>query len=195
MLFGVGVHLPQAEGANAFVDNTTLFGNREIFFEITSFSYSFTPSTYISLSCLLDWDAYRLNSDYYWLPNNRTVAPAAAAPLFSEVKKSTLRVVSFDFPLMFTQKIGPVSLSVGAAAEINFNGRTKFKGTLADGTAVKNTREGALRCKNIKTEIFTYNYQAILGTDDYAVYVKYNPASQFVDGPYFSYWTVGLILR
>lgn len=193
--FGFGFHIMK-DGDAAFLDNTPAFGkNREIFFSL--FGAEYRPVKWIGVSALADfsWDAYRLNSNYFWQPSDGTVSidNIETSTRIASVKKSVLRSFGFDFPVELRLHLGKVELSAGVVGELNFSGRTKFKGTTTDGGTLKN---GDMRVKDIKSIPFTYSYRATMSYDGFGLYVKYNPCSQFQQGagPQFSYWSVGLIL-
>lgn len=193
--FGFGFHIMK-DGDAAFLDNTPAFGkNREIFFSL--FGAEYRPVSWLGVSVLADfsWDAYRLNKNCYWQPADGAVSivDLSASTRFSEVKKSVLRSFGFDFPVELRLHLGKVDLTAGVVGELNFPGRTKFKGTTTDGGTLKN---GDMRVKDIKSLPFTYSYRATLSYDGFGLYFKYNPCSQFRQGsgPQFSYWSVGLIM-
>lgn len=149
-----------------------------------------------SLGVDLNWDNYRLWKSFYWevepVDGTVRVAPATA---FESIRKSVLRVLSFEFPLEFTQTIGEkLDLTVGASAELNFAGSTHFRATDASGNVIRN---GNYHIANIKTHIFTYNFHAAISYRGIGLYAKYSPVPQFAEGfgPQFTTWTTGIIFR
>lgn len=192
---GFGFLMPQG-GDASYPGNTSFGRNREIYFNLLHAEYRPYRSGSLSLGADLQWTAYRLNKGSYWLPDgNGAVGVASSAGVYKNVKKSTLRVMSFAFPLDFTQRFGPVSLTLGAQAEFNIPGRTKFIGVVPSGEEVRQTKSGPLRDKNIRTEAFTYSFRAMLSYWGYGVYFRFRPVPQFVDYPLVETLTLGLIFR
>lgn len=192
---GFGFVMPQG-GDATYLANTSFGRNREIFFNLVRADFRPYHSGSVMLGADLQWTAYRLKKDFYWLPDGRgAVDVASSAPAYKSVRKSTLRVMSFAFPLDFTQRFGPVSLSLGAQAELNIPGRTKFRGVDASGAEIRQTKSGPLRDKNIRTEVFTYSFRAMLSYWGYGIYFRYRPVPQIVDCPGGETFTLGLIFR
>lgn len=194
----MGYGLSVIQGDDAFCDQTSFGKNRNFFIGLFDVDYKPFRDVMVSLGVMLDWNSYRMNREYYWQPSlleDNAVEPILASVAgIKEVKKSVLKVISLDFPLDITQDLGGgFTFTIGAAAEINFSGRTKFKGILTDGTKVKN---GGYVTDEIRTRPVTYNIHAMLHWNDAGLFVKYNPESRFQTGhgPQFSSWTVGLLL-
>jgi len=193
--FGFGFHIMK-DGDAAFLNATPAFGkNREIFFSL--FGAEYKPVQWVGISAMADlnWDAYRLNKEHYWLPSNGSVTIAdVEGSNYTEIKKSVLRSFGFDFPVELRLHLGDVDIAAGVVGELNFSGRTRFKAVDLNGGVVKNTPE--MRVKDIQSNPFTYSYRASFSYSGIGLYVKYSPASQFKvgAGPQFSYWSVGLIM-
>lgn len=180
----------------AFAQSTNFARSGEIGFNLIEFGVRPYQSGTISLGVDLDWDNYRLWKSHYWEvePVDGTVKVAPSTP-FESVSKSVLRVLSFEFPLDFTQTIGQkLDLTVGASAELNFAGSTHFRATGLDGSVLRN---GPYHIANIKTQLFTYNFHASITYNGIGLYAKYSPKPQFAEGfgPQFVTWTTGIILR
>ena len=194
----VGYGLQVIKGDDTFCDVTSMGKNRNFFIGLFDVDYKPLENCMFSLGLVLDWNKYRLNREYYWQPSASpaaSVTPVLASTAgIRRVKKSVLKVFSLDIPLDFTQDLGGgFFFTVGAAAEFNFNGKTKFKGVLTDGTSVKN---GGYAASEIPVRPVTYNYHAMLSWNNSGIFVKYNPESKFASGhgPQFSSWTIGLLL-
>ena len=145
-----------------------------------------------------DWDYFRLDKTHFWQPDGSgrvTIAPMEGSG-FKRIKKSRLSVRTLSVPLSFTQAFGEFSLRVGATAEYNFPGITRFKGQAADGSSIKEWKSGTRFSKDIKTNAFTYNVFAAVSYDEAGFYVKYCPVQVFEDGygPQFQTVTLGLIV-
>lgn len=193
---GFGFHV-MTGGDDDFLAATPNFGkNREFFLNLSG--VTFRPVKYASLSLGVDlnWDNYRLQDQYFWLPDNAgnvTIAKLEDHPEYTRIKKSVLRSFGFDFPLMLNLHLGPVLLSGGVVGEFNFAGRTRF---VAYDNSSNKVKDGAMRVKDIQSVPFTYSYRVSAMVYGVGLYAKYSPASQFIagSGPQFSYYTVGLIL-
>lgn len=194
--FGWGYHILQ-DCDQEYLDATTSFGrNREIFFNLGEITLRPVKAASVTLGVDLNWDNYRLKSDYFWLPDGAgkvSIANLDAHPEYSSIKKSVLRSFGFDVPLMLNMHLGHFKLSCGVVGEYNFPGRTKFVAYDNNGTKVKN---GNMRVKDIESEPFTLSYRASASAYGFGLYFKYSPKSQFIPGaaPQFSYYTVGVIL-
>lgn len=200
--FGVGVIIPGTGQLNLcgadFINNTSFGRNRDIFFNLASFEYRPFYGSTLGLGMDMHWDAYRLDKTHYWLPEDYDcVSVADANGAFSKVTKSTLRVLSFDFPLDYTQQFGPVAVTLGVSAELNMPAFTKFKGVDTSGAKVKQTARGPLRSTSISTQYLSANFHAYLTYYGIGLFVKYRPTPQFPaeSGPYFTSWSAGLLLR
>jgi len=179
--------LPHREQLLLFLVGDTFFSLAEI---------NIRPVKPVSLSVAVDlnWDAYRLNSNYYWKPGGaQNVTIADMSPDYTQIKKSVLRSFGFDVPVQLCLHLGDFKLAAGVVGEYNLPGRTKFKAIDASGAKVKN---GALRVKDIEARPFTWSYRASLSYNSLGLYFKYSPVSQFAEGkgPQFSNYTVGLMI-
>lgn len=199
--FGWGFHGFASIDDPSF-DNRTNFGrNREIFFNLFQLEYYPSYHNTISLGADLNWDTYRLNDASFWLPNKEEGSVAAVSAReygYTTVKKATLRTFGFDIPLDYTHTEGLLDITVGVAAELNFYGRTKFKGINEEGILEKHTHSGdPYRATNIRTNTLTMNIHAIVTYDGFGLYFKYCPFPQFKEGygPQFTTWTFGLLIR
>ena len=156
------------------------------------------PTGWFTLGLDFDWDYYRLDNTHFWQPDGSgkvTIAPMEGSGM-KKIKKSRLSVRTLAVPVSFNQSFGQFSLRIGAAAEYNFPGITRFKGTSAEGGTVKEWKSGSRFSKDIKTNAFTYNVFGALSYDDVGVYVKYCPVSVFQEGygPQFKAVTIGVIV-
>lgn len=206
--FGWGFH--NVMGDAAFADHTGFGKNTEFFLNLFRFGVKPSPHHMFSLGVDLNWDSYRLNDNYVWVPQDvpagdtekYIVTPFAKdghvvpVPFPGTVKKSLLRILSFDIPLDYTITFGKsICMTLGAAAEINLPGWTKFKGTA--NSDITGFTEDKLKGKDIKTNIVTYNAHVKLSVKDgFGIFAKYNPMPVLKEGygPQFSTWTVGFFL-
>lgn len=206
--FGWGFH--NVMGDANFADNTSFGKNREFFLNIFQFAVKPSPNHIFSLGVDLNWDTYRLKENYCWVPSDLPSGSAASqymvvsftsdghvspAPFQGNVKKSLLRILSFDIPLDYTLKAGKMCLTLGASAEINLPGWTKFKGTANPEFTNFNTDK--MNGKDIKTNIVTYNAHAKISYNEgFGIFFKYSPMPVLKEGfgPQFSTWTVGFCL-
>lgn len=191
---GWGIAMPESADASgdAFVNATSFGKNREFFMNIATLEFTPYPTGHLSIGADIDWSNYRLDKTHYWDSSTaNSVSVASADGLYSTVKTSRLRVFSFVFPLDYTQRIGPVSITVGAGGELNLPASNKFKGADTADATVKS------RVRGIDTESFTYNFHAVVSYYGWGLYVKYRPVPQFVNrsGPLFTSWTAGLYFR
>ena len=202
--FGWGFHIVAPGADAAFADHTSVGRSREIFFNLLQLEYSPNAVSKITLGADLNWDTYRLSDGWFWLPekNEGRVEPALAGDYgYALVKKATLRTFGFDIPLDYTHSFGPMlnlDVTVGVAAELNFAGRTKFKGINEAGNLEKHTHNGDLyRATNIRTNALTMNAHIIVTYEGLGIYFKYCPFPQFQAGygPQFTTWSLGLIIR
>ena len=199
--FGWGFHGFATNSDIEFANRTSFGRNREIFFNL--FQMEYYPSFHhtISLGVDLNWDTYRLNDASFWLPDKEVGSVQAVAAKdygYQMIKKSTLRTFGFDIPLDYTRTIGLLDITVGVAAELNFSGRTKFKGINEEGLLVKYTHDGErYRATDIRTNTLTMNVHAAVTYDGFGIYMKYSPFPQFQEGygPQFTTWTFGILLR
>ena len=196
---GYGIH--GLMGADAlFSDHTSLLVNREIYFNLLGFVLRPGKSGHhaLTLGVDLDWDNYRLDAAHMWVPEDQAVkiVPIGEEGIAS-VDKSILRVLSFDIPLDYTLSLGKLALTLGAAAQVNLPGRTRFIGTDPTGNEIRNVKSGPYRATNIKTNALTWNAHAQLNFSHIGLYAEYDPMPVFAAGygPQFSTWSVGLILR
>lgn len=196
--------------------HSNFFYSQEFGFNMAEFAFKPYENGRISLGADVHWNWYRLSNGFYWWPYNVNtpqfavenallVRPVAIDDIYSryyvsEVKKSTLSVCTFSFPLDFAQQFGKITLHVGASFEINLNACSQFRGTAADGSALKEmVPTGAKESRysrNIRTNRFTYNIHGSVSYGGLGIYGRYNPMPQLGEGfgPQFSTWTVGLIL-
>ena len=145
-----------------------------------------------------DWDQYRLNKSSYWMPDTEKTRVAVASidnSGYKKIKKSNLVVRTLSFPVSFEQNFGKCAFRIGAVAEYNFPGITRFKAIDSSGAKVKETRSGARFANKIKTNEFTYSAFASISFGGLGGYVKYNPMEQFVEGygPGFKSVTLGIV--
>ena len=196
---GYGIHgLVNADPE--FGANTSILVNREIYFNL--FGIAFRPGKSdhhaFTLGLDLDWDNYRLDAGHLWVPEDQAVriVPIADRGIKS-VDKSILRVLSFDIPLDYTLTLGKLALTLGAAAQVNLPGRTRFIGTDLEGNEIRNVKAGPLRATDINTNPLTWNAHAQVTFSHIGLYAEYDPMPVFAAGygPQFSTWSVGLILR
>ena len=213
--FGWGFH--NVMGDAAFADNTGFGRNTEFFLNLFRFGVKPSPHHMFTLGVDLNWDSYRLNPNNCWAPYDLPTGSNAAeqfkatlmgaityardghvapVPFPGTVKKSLLRILSFDIPLDYTITFGKtICMTLGAAAEINLPGWTKFKGTA--NSDITGFTEDKLKGKDIKTNIVTYNAHVKLSVNDgFGIFAKYNPMPVLKEGygPQFSTWTVGFFL-
>ncbi len=200
--FGWGFHAFGYNEDPAFDAHTSFGRNREIFFNL--FQLEVYPSSFssISLGADLNWDTYRLSDTWFWLPDKEKGSVEAVRCSdygYYSVKKATLRTFGFDIPLDFTYTYGRMDITLGVAAELNFLGRTKFKGIRAEDSVLeKHTTSGTrYRSTNVKTNTATMNVHLMVTYSGLGLYAKYCPLPQFSEGygPQFTTWTVGLLLR
>ena len=195
-----------------FGDHTAFLVNREIYFNLFGFVLRPGASDHhaFTLGVDLDWDNYRLDDAHMWMPANTFPSTSGVAPLEGAVlvgtleeagmqskDRSILRVLSFDIPLDYTFSAGDLAVTLGAAAQISFPGRTRFVGTDLSGNEIRNTKSGKFRVTDIKTNTLTWNAHAQVTYLHLGIYGEYSPQPVFQKwyGPQFSTWTVGLIIR
>lgn len=193
--FAYGFILPSASHLNIcgaeYIGSTNFGRNREFSFNLATFEYNLLPGGSIGLGMDIHWSNYRMNKSRYWEPYNYDcVQVADPSGTYSQVKKSVLRVMSVDFPLDYTQHIGPAYFILGVSAELNFPAVTRFKGVDTAGETVK-FRE------SISTELLSANIHASFSLYGIGLYIKYRPVAQFTDtsGPLFTSWSAGILLR
>lgn len=196
---GYGIH-GMIAGDAPYLDNTSFWQNREVYFNLIGFV--FRPGSEgrhaFTLGVDLDWDNYRLDGAHMWIPSEKAVRIATLEEGgMKSVSKSILRVLSFDFPLDYTLSLGGLNLTLGASAQLNLPGRTRFIGINREDSEVRNTKSGPLRATDIRTNNLTWNAHAQITFDHLGIYAKYCPQPVFMKdfGPQFTHWTVGLILR
>lgn len=190
-----------------FGENTSFFRSQEFAFNMLELSFLPYDGGCISIGADVNWNWYHLNKDLMWIPYSGTfgipqengdhvgVVPKELAPV-SDVKRSVLSVATFSFPIGFTQKFGRIALMVGVSPELNLKGRTEFRGTMMDGSQIKETKSGLRFSNKINTNLFTYNIHAAISYGGLGLYVKYRPKPQFAEGygPQFNTWTFGMVI-
>lgn len=202
----VGMQGPAAESGNGqvprYTDHTNFGRSVEFGFNLAELVIRPYITGAIGLGANLNWNYFNLFSDYLWVPysngTNVTIMDKMFlehAPVIRSIKKSTLSVMSFDFPLNFTQYIGPFSITVGATAKINLAGRHRFRGVDSEGNKMNMRKSGIYFSKDIKTNLFTYDIHAAFAYGGLGLYVKYKPMAVLSGpSPEFTVWTIGLIL-
>lgn len=102
---------------------------------------------------------------------------------------SRLRTNTFSAPAMLKLNAGPVSIGVGAEANLNLTGRIKDK-YFVDGKKVKDIE------KNVPFNKFNYDLVGTISYEDTGIYVRYYPKNSrlLTDGSIdLSFFTVGVI--
>ncbi len=194
------------------------FHSQEFGFNMAELAFRPYENGRISLGADVHWNWYRLNRGFYWWPYNEDTPqfPQENAKFvrisssddpwslfyISEVKRSTLSICTFSFPLDFAHQFGKITLHVGASFEINLNARSQFRGKGADGSNLKETTSGPRFSRNIITNRYSYNLHASISYGGLGIYGRYSPMPQLAAlpeldkqfGPQFNTWTVGLVV-
>lgn len=148
----------------------------------------------ISLGADFQIDVINAADGYYFssASHKTNVVPATADFNMLDVKNARFDLISFAFPLEFSQKFGDkVEFTIGASAKINLNADTYVRYKNATGDYCTLTVEG------IRTRRLTYDIHLAITYDDFGVYASYTPMGAFTQefGPAFSFFTVGAIFR
>ncbi len=192
-----------------FKDNTSFFKSTQFGFNMLELSFRPYESGAISLGADVEWNSYRLNSDYMFVPYN--AIPTVAEPDgnkvsiqnktlmgIKEVKKSKLLVCTFEFPLNYTQKFGRFVIRLGASAELNLQGCVQFKGVggVSGTDNIDEMGKGTRHSNQVSTNLFTYNLHGAIGYGGLGLYVKYRPKPVILEnyGPQFQTLTLGLMI-
>lgn len=201
-----GLLNPDAEVSKA----KTFVRSQEFGFNVAELAFAPYSGGRISVGADVAWKWFRLTGGYYWWPHNVNVphmqvenarlvrigSVATDGYYVKEVKRSTLTVCTFRFPLDFAHQIGKVTLNVGAAFEINLNACSRFRGVGMDGSTIKDTSSGLRYSKNITTYRYSYNVHASVSYGGLGIYGRYSPVPVLGEGfgPQFSTWTAGLVV-
>ena len=182
---GYGYQLKSAYPENA--------GYSDEFF-VNAMELGFRPFSNGLIAIGVDYkmDTYRLDKNSMWTAvtnGNIHRDPASMLPGNSSLKSSRLRVHTFSIPLSFELNAGKSSFRIGAAGEYNLPAIVKTK--MIDDNEVS-TVKGKGTCMNE----FTYSAFGSISYGGLGVYVRYRPASQFIDGkgPYVNNLVVGLVM-
>ena len=188
--FGVGFTSPI--GDNLYTKHTGLTKNNEAFLNIVTYKFMPSENSTFSLGVDLDWDRYTLDKEYYFDYQNGLLCVGQTDPIISNLKKNWFDKFSIQLPLDYTLSFGPAALTVGASAEFNLPGYCRLQG---DSPAAADKYN--YKYKGIKVNPFTANVHAAFTIFHVGVYARYNPMKVMNEdqGPEFTTWTVGIILK
>ena len=213
-----------ANASSEFAHSTGFFRSQQLGFNMLEVAISPFDGGRFSLGADFSVNWYRLNNGLFWFPHNTISDMAVVSPKenglcasisseghfgIDEVKRSTLSVCTFSFPLTFSYTFGAITMALGAALEVNLDGCTQLKAVSSDGSNIRDTRSGKFYSKRIGTNRVTFDIHAGFSYGGLGLFAKYCPWSKFyrgihegVDnrkievecGPQFQTWTVGLIM-
>lgn len=207
-----------ANAETSFAQSTGFFYSQQLGVNILELAVNPFPGGRFSLGADFSANWYQLKKGLFWYPydpvglakrhpkeNGLCVAYESVDAFgVQEVKRSTLSVCTFGFPLTFSYTFGRVTMALGAALEVNLNGRTQLKGMGTDGSNISDTRSGKFYSKKIYTNRLTFDIHAGISYGGLGLFAKYSPLPKFNKeisngievecGPQFQTWTVGLIL-
>ena len=170
--------------------SSNLGGGIDLGLNIFEFGVRPYESGCVSIGADFQLDVFKAKEGYYFLSaaHKTSLVPVTAT---YDVKRSNMQLLSFCFPLNFTQRFDKMAITVGASAKLNLNTDTftRYKNSTGDYCTL--TVEG------IHTRRFSYDVHLAVTYDGFGFYGSYSPMNVFENGngPAFGFFTVGAYVR